>query len=65
MRPVFPECGACELIISARLKGGSACELKISKFGDLRGKIWAKIEVLEAKISFFFLERGACELTFA
>ena len=30
-----------------------ACELKISKFGGLRAKIWAKIEAVEAKISQF------------
>ena len=30
-----------------------ACELKISKFGGLRAKIWAKIEAVGAKISKF------------
>ena len=30
-----------------------ACELKISKFGGLTAKIWAKIEAVEAKISKF------------
>ena len=29
------------------------CELKVSKFGGLRAKIWAKIEAVEAKISIF------------
>ena len=32
VRPEFPKCGACELIIASE-KG--ACELKISKFGGL------------------------------
>ena len=54
------------------LKEG-ACELKISKSGDLRAefffqiwglwaKIWAKIEAVEAKIS-QFSQKGSCELT--
>ena len=30
-----------------------ACELKISKFGGLRARIWVKIEAVEAKISKF------------
>ena len=30
-----------------------ACELKISKFGGLRAKTWAKIEAVQAKISKF------------
>ena len=30
MQPVFPKCGACELIIASE-KG--SCKLKISKFG--------------------------------
>ena len=34
------------------LKRG-ASELKISQFGGLRTKIWAKIEAVEAKISKF------------
>ena len=36
VRPGFPKCGACELILS--LKEG-ACELKISKFGACELKI--------------------------
>ena len=35
-----------------------ACELKISKFGGLRAKIWAKIEAVEAKIV-KFSQKGA------
>ena len=35
-----------------------ACELKISKFGGLRAKIWAKIEAVEAKISIIFSKGG-------
>ena len=37
MRPGFPKCGACELIVASE-KGG-ACELKISKFGACELKI--------------------------
>ena len=36
--------------------------LKISKFGGLRAKIWAKVEAIEAKISNDFLKRESCEL---
>ena len=39
-------------------RGGGSCELKIPKFGGLRMTIWAKIKVVEAKISNFFLKRG-------
>ena len=38
-----------------------ACELKISKFGGLRAKIWAKTEAVEADISKFsgkFSQKG-------
>ena len=47
VRPRFPKCGACELILNCLWKGGlvnwkfpnlGACELKISKFGGL----WAE-----------------------
>ena len=53
MRPGFLKRGACELIIVS----------ENFQIGGLRAKIWAKIEVVEAKISHFFLKRGACELT--
>ena len=39
------------------LKEGS-CELKISKFGGMKAKIWVKIEAVEAKISKFFWKGG-------
>ena len=39
-----------------------ACELKFSKFGGLRAKIWAKIDAVEAKIS-KLSRKGSCELT--
>ena len=54
VRPGFPKCGACELTFASE-KGGGACELKISKFGELLAKIWVKIEAvgLQAKISKF------------
>ena len=35
---------------------------KTSIFGGLRAKIWAKTEVVEAKIFHFLLKRGTCEL---
>ena len=57
--PGFLKCGACELIFASE-KG--ACELKISKFGGLRAKIWLKIEAVEAKMS-KFSQKGSCELT--
>ena len=34
------------------------CEMKFSKFGDLRAKIWAKTEAVEATISNFFSKGG-------
>ena len=48
--------------MSSKFPNTGACELKISKIGDLRDKIWTKIEAVEAKISKFFL-KGVCELT--
>ena len=53
----FPNLGACKQKISK-----CSCELKISKFGGLWTKIWAKIEAVEAKIS-KFSQKGSCELT--
>ena len=55
MRPRFPKCGACELMLP--LKEGS-CELKISKFGGLRAEIWAEIEAVVTKISNFVSKGG-------
>ena len=40
--------------MSGKLPNLGACELKISKFGGFRAKIWVKIEAVEAKISNFF-----------
>ena len=54
VRPRFPKCGACELIIAT-----------IFNIGGLRGILLAKVGFVEAKISFFFLRRGSCELTVA
>ena len=49
VRPGFPKCGACELILASN-KG--ACELKISKFGACELKI-SKFGACELKISKF------------
>ena len=38
-------------LVSWKFQNLGACELKISKFGGLRAKIWVKIEAVEAKIS--------------
>ena len=59
VQPGFLKCKVCKLIIFSERR--VSCELKISKFGGLRAKIWAKIEVVEAKIQ-FFPQKGACEL---
>ena len=48
--PNFRSVGLGKLTIASE-KG--ACEWKISKFGGLCTKIWAKIEAVEAKISKF------------
>ena len=63
--PDFRSGGTCEQfgeLIVASIRGLAnwkcptlgACELKISKSGGLLAKIWAKIEVAEAKILIFF-----------
>ena len=43
----FQICG----LVSWKFPNLGACELKISKFGDLWAKIWVKIEAVKAKIS--------------
>ena len=40
-------------LVSRKFPTLGACELKISKFGGLWTKIWAKFEAVEAKISKF------------
>ena len=40
-------------LVSWKFPNLGACELKISKFGGLRAKIWIKIEAVEAKITKF------------
>ena len=40
-------------LVNWKFRNFGACELKISKFGGLWAKIWAKIETVEAKISTF------------
>ena len=53
--PGFRSVGACELTFASE-KGVLWTE--IFKFGRLRARILAKIEVLEAKLSKFFSKRG-------
>ena len=63
VRPRFPKCGACKLIIASEM--GGLVNWKNLKFRGLRANFWVKIEVVEAKISHFFFQKGACELTIA
>ena len=48
-------------LVNWKFPNSRACELKISKFGGLRAKIWAKIEAVEAKIS-KLSQKGSCAL---
>ena len=59
MRPGFPKCVAYDLIIASEM---GSCELNINfqieEGGSLRAQIWAKIEVVDAKMSISSQKRG-------
>ena len=54
VQPGFPKCVACELTCGSET---GVMWTEIFKFGGLRAKILAKIEVVEVKISKFFSNR--------
>ena len=56
--PGFLKYGAWEVIIASKRGAGGSCEIKISRYGGLRAKIWAIIAVVEAKISLFSQKGG-------
>ena len=55
VRPRFPKCKACELIIASQRGVLGSNNFQI--WGST-AKIWVKIEVAEAKISYFFSKEG-------
>ena len=60
VQPWFLKCRACKLLFARR----GSCELKISKIGVLRAKIWAKIEAVWLNFQIFFQQEVLWTETF-